>query len=84
MASLRDFSDECHAHFNDAVEDAFIIRDWDDIEGKNSVKFPWNCISNSHSCKFPKAHLEQPHEEVDKKMQSVNAVSENQSHCSAE
>ena len=68
MASLGDSSNEHHVHFNDAKEDAFIVCDWDDIEGKNSVKFPWNCILNSCSCKFLKSHLEQPHEEVDKKM----------------
>ena len=48
------------------------------------MKFPWNHILNSCGHKFPKAHLEQPHEEVDKKMQSVNTVAENQSHCGTE
>ena len=82
-ASPEDFSDQHHVHFDGAEEDAFIVCDWDDVKGKNAVRFPWNCILNFCSHKFPKAHPEQPHDKVDKKMQSVNAVAENCSHHSA-
>ena len=77
MESLGDFSDECYIHFNDTVEDAFIVQEWDDIKGKNIVWFPRNCVSNSHSHKFPKAHLNQSHEEIDQQLQMVNATAKN-------
>ena len=39
-ASPGDPSDQCHVYFNDAEEDAFVVQEWDDVEGRNTMKFP--------------------------------------------
>ena len=51
-ASSGNSSDQCHVHFNNAIEDAFVLREWEDIEGENAVKFPCDCVLNLCSHKF--------------------------------
>ena len=78
VASLGDSSDQHHACFNNAKEDAFAVQEWDDTEGMNTMKFPWNCASNLCSYEFGKEFLTQLRCDVGGQAQLVSAVAENQ------
>ena len=77
VANLGDSSDQCHVCFNNAEEDTFMAREWNDTEGKNTVKFPWNHTSNLHGYKFGEEFLMQPRHDVGGQAQPVSAVAEN-------
>ena len=77
VASLGDLSDQYHVYFNNAEEDVFVVREWDDTDGSNAVKFPRNHVSNLHSYKFGKEFLTQPRSEVEGQAQLVSTVAKN-------
>ena len=61
-----------------------MVREWDDADGSNAVKFLRNRISNLHSYKFGKEFLTQPRNEVEGQAQLVSTVAKNRSNHSDE
>ena len=83
IASLGESSDQHHMCFNNAKEDAFTVQEWDDTEGRNTVKFLQNHVSNSCGHEFGKEILTQPRCDTGGQAQPVNAVTENLANCRA-
>ena len=72
VLSFVELTDQCHTTHNNAIEDTFHMREWDDCD--EGIKFPRNHASNLCHFRFSDAHLNQD-EQND--VQSVETVTEN-------